>query len=324
MPTDRYVSMPYRRCGTSGLRLPAISLGLWQGMGSYRDDATAAAIINRAFDHGITHFDLANNYGNPAGASESLFGRLLKDLPRDELVVTSKAGYRMWPGPYGDGGSRKYLISSCEASLKRLNLPYVDIFYLHRFDADTPLEESIAALAQLVRQGKALYAGVSSFDEPHLTRAVALARAEGLPLIAHQPRYNLLHRAIESQVLPTCAREGLGTVAFCPLAQGLLTNKYLGGIPADSRAAVNQGNGAIGAQAITPELINRLRALDAIAQQRGQSLAQLAIAWTLRLPAVTTALIGASRPEQIDENVAALANLSFTTDELAAIDAIVA
>ena len=250
---NRYASMTYRRCGRSGLKLPAVSFGLWQGTGSYVDDAVSRSIVNTAFDAGITHFDLANNYGNPAGASESLFGRLLKDLPRHELVVSTKAGYGMWPGPYGDWGSRKYLIESCEQSLKRLGLYHVDIFYSHRFDPETPIEETMGALETLVRQGKALYAGISNYADPHFTRAVHTMRERSwAPITIHQPCYNLLNRAPERDVLPTAGREGVGVIGFSPLAQGLLTGKYLAGIPADSRAAAGKGNGAMGADRVTP------------------------------------------------------------------------
>jgi L-glyceraldehyde 3-phosphate reductase len=325
MPNDRYASMPYRRCGRSGLRLPAISLGLWQGTGSYVGDDASRAIVQRAFDLGITHFDLANNYGNPAGASEALFGRLLRDLPRHELVVSTKAGYRMWPGPYGDGGSRKYLIESCEASLKRLGLDHVDIFYSHRFDAETPLEETMGALETLVRQGKALYAGISNYPDPHFTRAVELMRARAwAPITIHQPRWNLLDRGAEQAVLPTAAREGVGVIAFSPLAQGLLTPRYLDGIPPDSRAAIGQGNGAIGSERITPELVARLRRLDAIARARGQTLAQMSLAWLLRDQRLTSVLIGASRPQQVEDCVGCLQRTDFADDELRAIEAAIA
>ena len=317
---DRYASMPYRRCGRSGLKLPAISLGGWQALGSYRDDETAKRIYFHAFDHGITHFDFANNYGQPAGASEALFGRVLKDMPREELVISSKAGYTMWPGPYGDWGSRKYLIESCEQSLKRLGVDHVDIFYSHRFDPNTPLDETIAALDQLVRQGKALYAGVSNYHDPQFTEVLRLVEERRwAPITIHQPRYNLFDRGIASTVLPTAAQHGVGVIAFCPLAQGLLTDRYLDGdIPADSRAA--SGNAAWLANMLTPQSLGRARALREIARGRGQTLAQMALAWLLRDSRVTSALIGASRIEQLDDNLGCLRRLDFSPEELAAID----
>lgn len=322
---ERYQTMPYRRCGRSGLQLPAISLGLWQGTGSYVDEAASRRIVFGAFDHGITHFDLANNYGSPAGASEELFGRIVRDMPRHEVVVSTKAGYRMWPGPYGDGGSRKYLIDSCEQSLRRLGLDHVDIFYSHRLDPETPLEETMGALETLVRQGKALYAGVSNYPDPWFTRAVGIMRQRAwAPITIHQPCYNLLNRAPEREVLPTAAYEGIGVIAFSPLAQGLLTGRYLDGIPADSRAAAAKGNGAIGADRITPAILARVRGLHRIAQARGQSLAQMALAWLLRDPRVTSVLIGASKPEQVTDNVGCLANLRFEAAELAEIEAVCA
>ena len=320
---SRYERMPYRRCGRSGLLLPAVSLGGWQAIGSYRDDEQSKRIFFTAFDHGITHFDLANNYGSPAGASEELFGRILPELPRHELVISSKAGYPMWPGPYGDGGGRKHLIESCEASLGRLGVDHVDIFYSHRVDRDTPLDETLGALETLVRQGKALYAGLSNYPDPRFSEAVATMRARGWPPITiHQPRYHLLERTIEQTVLPAAAREGVGVIAFSPLAQGLLTDRYLDGIPADSRAASNKGNGAITAEQITAERLARIRALGAVAQRRGQTLAQMALAWILRDPRVTSVLTGASRPAQIVDNLACLRNLAFSAEELAEIDRI--
>ena len=318
---QRYDRMTYRRCGRSGLLLPAISLGGWQGIGSYRDDQESKRIFFTAFDHGITHFDFANNYGSPAGASEALFGRILPELPRHELVISSKAGYRMWPGPYGDGGGRKYLIESCEQSLRRLGVDHVDIFYSHRVDGDTPLEETLGALDTLVRQGKALYAGLSNYPDPTFSAALAIMRKiSGTPIVLHQPRYNLFERAIEQTVLPTASREGLGVIAYSPLAQGLLTGRYLNDVPADSRAASNRGNGAIGSSQITPERLNKIRALHQVAQRRGQSLAQMALAWILRDPRVTSVLTGASHPAQIVDSVACLQNLNFSAEELAEID----
>jgi L-glyceraldehyde 3-phosphate reductase len=320
----RYDVMPYRRCGRSGLKLPAISLGGWQALGSYRDDDSARQLYLHAFDKGITHFDFANNYGTPGGASEELFGHVLKDLPRHELVISSKAGYRMWPGPYGEWGSRKYLIESCEQSLRRLGVDHVDIFYSHRFDPDTPLEETIGALDQLVRQGKALYAGISSYADPHFTRALAITERRGwAPITIHQPMYNLFARGAERDVLPTAAREGVGVITFCPLAQGLLTDRYLdGAIPADSRAA-SPGGGWL-KSTLTPEAIAKARKLREIARARGQSLSQMALAWQLRDPRITSVLIGASRIAQLDENLGCLTSPAFTAEELAAIDAICA
>jgi len=317
---DRYDRMRYRRCGRSGLLLPEVSLGGWQAIGSYRGDEDSRRIITAAFDLGITHFDFANNYGTPAGASEELFGRLLPDFPRDELIISSKAGYRMWPGPYGEWGSRKYLIASCEASLKRLKLDYVDIFYSHRFDADTPLDETMGALETLVRQGKALYAGISSYADPHFTRAVDIVTARGwAPITIHQPHYHLLARQAEHEVLPTAAREGVGVIAFCPLAQGLLTDRYLKGIPPDSRAAT-PGGGWL-RSTLTPEAIARAQKLDTIAKRRGQSLAQMSLAWLLKDQRVTSVLIGASSVEQLKDNVGCLAKPTFSPEELKEIDA---
>jgi len=318
---QRYDSMLYRRCGRSGLHLPAISFGLWQGTGSYVDEAISRQIVHTAFDHGIAHFDFANNYGNPPGASEALFGRLLREMPRHELVISTKAGFRMWEGPYGEWGSRKHLIESCEQSLKRLGVDYVDIFYSHRFDPDTPLEETMGALETLVRQGKALYTGVSNYAESDFTRAVRLMREhDWAPVTIHQSRYSMLDRHAEHAVLPSAEREGVGAIAFSPLAQGLLTAKYLHGVPGQSRALLNQGNGALTAAEVTPQLIAKLKTLDQIAQRRGQSLAQLALAWLLKDARVTSVLIGASKPEQISECVGSLANIRFDAAELDAID----
>jgi L-glyceraldehyde 3-phosphate reductase len=320
---DRYQSMLYRRCGRSGLRLPAISFGLWQGTGSYVGDAASRKIAHTAFDHGITHFDLANNYGNPAGASEELFGRILRGMPRHELVIATKAGYKMWEGPYGEGGSRKHLIESCEQSLKRLGLDHVDIFYSHCFDPDTPLDETLGALDTLVRQGKAIYAGISNYADPHFTHAVDVVRQQALaPISIHQACYSMLDRKSEVQVLPTAGREGIGVIAFSPLAQGLLTGKYLNGIPAESRVALGQGNGALTADQVTPQKIEKLKALDELAKRRGQSLAQFALAWLLKDERVSSVLIGASKPEQISDCVACLANLRFHPAELETIEKI--
>jgi L-glyceraldehyde 3-phosphate reductase len=313
------MTVPHRRCGRSGLLLPAISLGLWQGTGSYVDEQASRRIVTGAFERGITHFDLANNYGNPAGASETLFGRILRDLPRHEVVVSTKAGYRMWPGPHGEGGSRKHLIQSCEQSLHRLGIDHVDIFYSHRFDPDTPLEETIGALDHLVRSGKAIYAGVSNYADPHFTRAVELGRRRS-PITIHQPRYSILDRRAETAVLPTAGREGVGVICFSPLEQGLLAGRYLDGIPADSRAARSQGNGGLTAERLSPEALERARRLAAIARAGGRTPAQLALAWVLRDPRVTSAVIGASRLEQIDDALGALAGPALGADELAAID----
>jgi len=322
---QRYNSMPYRRCGRSGLRLPAISFGLWQGTGSYVDEAASRQIVHTAFDHGITHFDLANNYGNPAGASETLLGRILRGMPRHELVISTKAGFYMWPGPYGEWGSRKHVLESCEQSLQRLGVDHVDIFYSHRFDPDTPLEETLGALETLVRQGKALYAGVSNYAGADFTRAVQLMRErQWAPITLHQFRYSLLDREPEAEVLAAAERESVGTIAFSPLAQGLLSGKYLRGIPEHSRALLNQGNGALNAAQVTPQLVAKLNALDQLAQRRGQNLAQFALAWLLRDTRVTSVLIGASDPQQIVECVGCLANLQFDATELAAIDRILA
>lgn len=320
---DRYEAMTYRRCGASGLLLPAISLGAWTTFGGYRDATSARHIIYRAFDRGITHIDLANNYGQPPGNAERVVGAILKDMPRDELIVSTKAGYRMWPGPYGIGLSAKYLVASLDQSLRRLGLDYVDIYYAHRPDPETPLEETMAALDRIVRQGKALYVGVSNFSGEQYCAAVRVTREMGLaPITIHQPRYNLLGRGPETDLLPHTAREGTGVIAFSPLVSGVLTDKYLGPeIPSDSRAALAWSAEEAGRR-LTPETLDRVRRLNAIAEARGQTLAQMALAWVLRLPAVTSALIGASRAEQVDENVAALSNLAFSAEELAAIDAI--
>lgn len=318
---DRYKSMPYRRTGRSGLDLPAISLGLWQNFGGADVFETGRAILRRAFDLGVTHFDLANNYGPPYGSAEENFGKVLNDdfkAHRDELVISTKAGWDMWPGPYGGiGGSRKYLIASCDQSLKRMGVDYVDIFYSHRVDPTTPLEETMGALAHLHRQGKALYVGISSYS-PELTRqAHAILKSEGVPLLIHQPSYSMVNRWIEDELLDTLDALGVGCIAFSPLAQGLLTSKYLNGAPADSRAAKG---GSFGSHLLSDDNLARIRALDAIAKQRGQTLAQLALSWVLRDPRVTSALIGARTVAQLEDSLAALNTLSFTADELAQID----
>jgi L-glyceraldehyde 3-phosphate reductase len=318
---DRYASMPYRRSGRSGLKLPAVSLGLWHNFGHDRAFETQRAIVRRAFDRGVTHFDLANNYGPPAGSAEETFGRLLAtDLKpfRDELVISTKAGYDMWPGPYGEWGSRKYLLSSLDQSLQRMGLDYVDIFYSHRFDPDTPLQETMGALDSAVRQGKALYAGISSYSGHRTEEAAQILSDLGTPVLIHQPSYSLLNRWVEEDLLDVLEREGIGCIAFSPLAQGMLTDKYLGGnVPADSRAAQDH---FLKRDMLTPEALAHVQALNAMAADRGQSLAQMAIAWTLRDPRVTSSLIGASSVAQLDENLAALGNLEFTDEELATID----
>ncbi|GGH18350.1 glyceraldehyde 3-phosphate reductase [Alsobacter metallidurans] len=319
---DRYESgMIYNRVGRSGLMLPAISLGLWHNFGLDRPQDTARAIARKAFDLGITHFDLANNYGPPPGSAESAFGEILRtDFAglRDELVISTKAGYRMWPGPYGEWGSRKYLISSLDQSLKRLGLDYVDIFYSHRFDPNTPLEETMGALDSIVRQGKALYVGISSYNAQRTREAARILRELGTPCIIHQPSYSMINRWIEDDgLLDVLDQEGMGSIVFSPLAQGMLTDKYLHGVPGDSRAAAGK---SLRSTFLNDENISRARALDAIARRRGQTLAQMALAWVLRGGRVTSALIGASRPEQVEDCVVALKNLEFTPAELAEID----
>src|SRR5829696_5399558 len=317
---DRYDSMVYNRCGNSGLLLPAVSLGLWWNFGHDRPLEPSRAILRRAFDLGITHFDLANNYGPPYGSAEEVFGKVMADdlRPyRDELIISSKAGYDMWPGPYGDWGSRKYLLASLDQSLHRMGLEYVDIFYSHRLDPDTPLEETLGALDTAVRQGKALYAGISSYSAERTTEAAQIARSLGTPLLIHQPSYSLLNRWIEPGVLEACDQDGLGIIAFSPLGQGMLTDRYLGGIPEDSRAAKDF---YLKKDFINEENMARVRALNEIARRRGQKLAQMALAWVLRDPRVTSALIGASSVKQLETNVAALDNLDFSDAELAQID----
>jgi len=316
----RYGAMPYRRVGASGLKLPAISLGLWQNFGDDRPLAGSRAILRRAFDLGITHFDLANNYGPPYGAAECNFGRVLEeDLRpyRDELVISTKAGYDQWPGPYGEWGSRKYLLGSLEQSLQRMRLDHVDIFYSHRVDPETPLHETMSALDTAVKQGKALYAGISSYGPERTIEAVEILTSLGTPLLIHQPSYSMLNRWIESELLDTLHDRGVGAIVFSPLAQGLLTDRYLNGVPEDSRVRIGE---AFSEGLITQENLARVRALNEIAVRRGQSLAQLAIAWTLRDPRITSALIGASSVAQLEQNVAAIENPTFTDQELAEID----
>jgi L-glyceraldehyde 3-phosphate reductase len=317
---SRYTPMPYRRVGRSGLQLPAVSLGLWQNFGDDKPLEAQRAILRRAFDLGVTHFDLANNYGPPAGSAESNFGQILREdfLPyRDELIISSKAGYNMWPGPYGNLSSRKYLLASLDQSLSRLGLDYVDIFYSHRADPDTPLEETMGALHTAVTSGRALYAGISSYSPERTRDAVRIMRELGTPLVIHQPSYSMLNRWIEGGLLDTVDELGLGVIAFSPLAQGLLTDRYLGSIPDGSRAAKG---GSLGSGMINDETLTRVRALNEIAAGRGQSLAQLAISWALRDTRVTSALIGASSVAQLEQNLAAVQNLDFEPAELAAIE----
>jgi L-glyceraldehyde 3-phosphate reductase len=316
----RYESMQYRRCGRSGLLLPAMSLGLWHNFGDDRTLDAQRSILRRAFDLGITHFDLANNYGPPYGSAETNFGSILRTdfrALRDELIISTKAGWDMWPGPYGDHGSRKYLLASLDQSLARMGLEYVDIFYHHRFDPDTPLEETLGALDAAVRQGKALYVGISSYSDRRTREAIEILRGLGTPLLIHQPSYSMLNRWIEEALLDVLGDEGVGCIAFSPLAQGMLTDRYLNGIPAGSRAA--EGT-SLDPAMLSEENLAHIRALQEIADGRGQKLAQMALAWALRDPRVTSVVIGASSVAQLEENVAALGNLAFSTDELARID----
>lgn len=318
---DRYEKMVYRRCGASGVKLPAVSLGLWHNFGHDTPHDTKRAICRTAFDHGITHFDLANNYGPPPGSAEHAFGSILAtDFAgyRDELIISSKAGYGMWPGPYGEWGSRKYLVASCDQSLKRMGLDYVDIFYSHRFDPDTPLEETMGALDYIVRSGRALYAGISSYNSERTREAVAILKDLGTPCLIHQPSYNMLNRWVERDGLKqTLIELGIGSIAFTPLAQGMLTKKYLGGIPDDSRAAQDK---SLFPSMLTDRAIANIRKLNELAENRGQTLAQMAIAWVLRDGGITTALIGASKPSQVVDCAGAIGNLEFTADELTLID----
>ena len=317
---DRYTGHPYRRCGRSGLLLPAVSLGLWQNFGDESPLDTQRAILRRAFDLGVTHFDLANNYGPPYGSAEINFGRIMREdfRPyRDQLVISTKAGYDMWPGPYGEWGSRKYLLASLDASLRRMGLDYVDIFYSHRFDPDTPLEETMGALDAAVRQGKALYAGISSYSAERTRDAAQILRSLGTPLLIHQPSYSMLNRWIEGGLLDVLGSEGVGCIVFSPLAQGLLTAKYLSGIPEGSRASRNE---SLTRDQLSEKTLTHVRGLGEIAAGRGQSLAQMAIAWVLRDERVTSALIGASSVAQLEENLAAAGKTAFTSEEIAAID----
>ena len=325
-PSDtRYDSMRTNRCGRSGLKLPAVSLGLWHNFGGVDAFENARALVHRAFDLGITHFDLANNYGPPPGSAEETLGRILQqDLAqyRDELIVSTKAGYRMGPGPHGDGGSRKYLIASLDQSLRRMGLEYVDIFYHHRPDPETPLDETMAALDHVVRQGKALYVGLSNYTPEQTRRAASILRALGTPCLIHQPSYNMFNRSIEDGLLDVLEEEGVGCIVFSPLAQGLLTDKYLSGIPEDSRAS--KAHGFLKPEHLTEERLTKVRMLNEIAQTRGQTLAQMALAWNLRHEGVTSVLVGASRVQQIEDSVAALEQLEWTAEELEAIEEILA
>ena len=324
-PTRYENSAFYRRCGRSGLKLPAISLGLWHNFGDVDRHENSRSLVLRSFDVGITHFDLANNYGPPPGSAERTFGRILReDLSsyRDELIISTKAGYDMWAGPYGEWGSRKYLIASLDQSLRRMGLDYVDIFYSHRPDPETPLEETMGALAQVVRSGKALYVGISNYKADDTVRAAKILRDLGTPCLIHQPRYHMFDRWIEHGLTDVLAREGIGGIAFTPLAQGLLTNRYLAGIPSDSRAGHDPR--FLKPEHITAEKLAKIRQLDALAKLRGQTLAQLALIWVLRNPTITSALIGASKVSQIDDNVAALKNPSLSNDEIAKIEHILA
>lgn len=318
---NRYTEMKYNQCGNSGLKLPAISLGLWHNFGGVDTLENCRAMIHKAFDLGITHFDLANNYGPPAGSAEENFGRILKDDfkgYRDEMIISSKAGWGMWPGPYGDFGSKKYLVASLDQSLKRMGLEYVDIFYHHRPDPNTPLEETMGALDLIVRQGKALYVGISSYSAEETRKAAGILKRLGTPCLIHQPSYSMFNRWIEGGLQDVLKEEGIGSIAFCPLQQGMLTNKYVAGIPAGSRAA--KSTGALQSSEITKEKVQKIIALNEIAAKRGQSLAQMALAWVLREGRLTSALIGASHVSQIEENVATLKNLEFRKEELDSIE----
>ncbi|MCO6004971.1 L-glyceraldehyde 3-phosphate reductase [Actinoallomurus purpureus] len=317
---NRYESIPYRRTGRSGLKLPAVSLGLWHNFGGDKPLDTQRAILRRAFDLGVTHFDLANNYGPPYGSAEANFGQIFREdfrAYRDEIVLSTKAGYDMWPGPYGEWGSRKYLLASLDQSLARMGVDYVDIFYSHRFDPETPLEETMGALDHAVRSGKALYAGISSYSPERTAEAAAILRDMGTPLLIHQPSYSMLNRWIEGGLLDTLEQEGIGCIAFSPLAQGMLTDKYLNGVPEGSRAS--QGK-SLSTDLLTEDTLRHIRTLNEMAGERGQTLAQMAIAWTLRDPRVTSALIGASSVAQLEDSLGALDRLGFGDDELAAID----
>ncbi|TAD86030.1 MAG: L-glyceraldehyde 3-phosphate reductase [Bacteroidetes bacterium] len=323
--TNRYSQMKYNRCGNSGLLLPAISLGFWHNFGAVDQYGTMVQMVHRAFDRGITHFDLANNYGPPAGEAERNFGKMLREglhTHRDEMVISSKAGYGMWPGPYGEWGSKKHLMASLHQSLKRMGLEYVDIFYSHRPDPNTPLEETMQTLDLMVRQGKALYVGISSYSPAQTTAAAAILKQLGTPCLIHQPKYSMLARQPEEGLLQVLDQEGIGCIAFSPLAQGLLTSKYLGAVPVGSRVGRGLSNGAIDSAALEPQLLSKIKQLDAIAHARQQTLAQMAIAWLLRTPTITSVLVGASSVQQLDDNIDALNNLPFDLETLEKIDAI--
>lgn len=322
---QRYQSMEYRRCGNSGLKLPAISLGLWHNFGHIDVLDNARTILRVAFDNGITHFDLANNYGPPAGSAEENFGKIFKDdftAYRDELIISTKAGWGMWPGPYGDWGSKKYLVASLDQSLKRMGLEYVDIFYHHRPDPETPLEETMTALDLMVRQGKALYVGISSYQPEEAAKAIEILKQLGTPCLIHQPKYSMFDRWVEDGLLEVLDQNGVGCIPFSPLAQGLLTNKYLKGIPQGSRASSQRGNGAIDEEQVSDEKINKVRQLNVLAEQRGQNLAQMALAWILKDKRVSSVLIGVSKPVQVLDSIRCLENYSFTEQELTRINAI--
>lgn len=321
----RYSQMEYRRCGNSGLKLPAVSLGLWHNFGHIDSLENARRILHTAFDNGICHFDLANNYGPPAGSAEENFGKIFKDdfvRYRDELIISSKAGWGMWPGPYGDWGSKKYLVASLDQSLKRMGLDYVDIFYHHRPDPDTPLEETMGTLDLMVRQGKALYVGISSYQPAEAAKAIQILRQLGTPCLIHQPKYSMFDRWVEDGLLDVLEEQQVGCIPFSPLAQGLLTNKYLKGIPADSRASAHRGNGAIEPDAISERNINKVKQLNVLAEARGQNLAQMALAWILKDPRISSVLIGVSKPGQVVDSIRCLQNYSFSDTELAQINTI--
>ncbi len=320
---DRYQQMQYRRCGNSGLKLPLVSLGLWHNFGQIDKYENARNILRLAFDKGITHFDLANNYGPPSGSAEETFGSIFKkDFKpyRDELIISTKAGWGMWPGPYGDLGSKKYLVASLDQSLKRMGLDYVDIFYHHRPDPDTPLEETMGTLDLMVQQGKALYVGISSYQPAEAAKAFAILKQLGTPCLIHQPKYSMFERWIEDGLLDLLGNEGVGCIPFSSLAQGLLTNKYLKGIPQDSRAASHRGNGAMDEDAVTDEKIEKVKKLNALAEQRGQSLAQMALAWVIKDPRVTSVIIGVSKPEQVTDSIKCINNYAFSSEELSLIN----
>ncbi|PIF29771.1 L-glyceraldehyde 3-phosphate reductase [Flavobacterium sp. 9] len=323
--SNRYQKMEYRRCGNSGLMLPALSLGLWHNFGAIDNTENARNILHTAFDNGITHFDLANNYGPPAGSAETTFGQIFKqDFKsfRDELLISTKAGWPMWEGPYGDLGSKKHLIASLDQSLKRMDLEYVDIFYHHRPDPNTPMEETMAALDLIVRQGKALYVGISSYSPAETQKAFTILKQLGTPCVIHQPKYSMLERSVEDGLLDVLELNGIGGIAFSPLAQGLLTNKYLNGIPENSRATAHRGNGAIEEDAITPENIAKVKKLNEMALERGQTLAQMALSWVMKDKRISSVIIGASKPEQVIDSVGCLKNTSFSAEELKAINQI--